>query len=164
MAVEVWNIWPLAVELDLNFGTECTIIYCKVRRACVWILDKVTCYIYIFEFCDSSIHVYLFFSHAAQNGNTWVTSCVHFAKYEDYSFWTDVSKGGWRTLLYERRTKKRGINKTSTYIAFSFCEDQKRGPLNPIGGKPAGGAINGRPPIGAKNRHFVLEKKQKLNN
>jgi hypothetical protein len=29
---------------------------------------------------------------------------------------------------------------------------QKRGPLKPIGGKPAGGAINGKPIIGARKR------------
>jgi hypothetical protein len=46
--------------------------------------------------------------------------------------------------------RNRKINKISTYIVY-FFQDQKRGPLNPIGGKPVGGGVrNGIPPIGAK--------------
>jgi hypothetical protein len=57
-------------------------------------------------------------------------------------------------FFYIRTDKKRRINKISTYTGF--VKDQKRGPLNPIGGKPGGGARNGRPPIGAKGRVFRI--------
>ena len=50
----------------------------------------------------SSVLVYLFLQHAAQN-NTRMTSCVQIENIEGLSFTTDIFEGGWISVVCEIR-------------------------------------------------------------
>jgi len=62
-------------------------------------------------------------------------------------------------LVFVRDKKKWNKNKWNTHVHCS--SDQKRGPLNTIEGKPLGGPINGKPPIGARKNFSYMKSKEK---
>ena len=50
--------------------------------------------------------MYLFSQRAAQICPKWMTSCMQFGKTEGKSLGTDILEGGWRCVVYVRRTRK----------------------------------------------------------
>ena len=66
--------------------------------------------------------MYLFVQPAAQNTSTWMKSSVHFRISEGKSFGNVILEGGWRSILSERRIKKKGMAK---YASKSICTHSK---------------------------------------